>query len=189
MKENEIHTFRQADHEIDPIFLNRWSPRSFLDKEVSEEVLMRLFEAARWAPSANNLQPWRFIIARTVEERSLFHSFIFERNLEWCKNAPVLAVLISDKQNGMHAFDSGTAWGFLSLQAIKEGLKTHAIGGFDKAKAREVLNIPEEFDIQVTIAIGYQGEKEALPEDFQAREIPSSRRPLEESILQGKYKK
>lgn len=188
MKEKEIHQFRQADHEIDPVFINRWSPRSFLNKEVSEEVLMRLFEAARWAPSANNMQPWRFIVARTAEERAIFHSFIFERNLEWCKNAPVLAVLISDKQNGMHAFDSGTAWGFLSLQAIKEGLKTHAIGGFDKVKAREVLNIPEEFDIQVTIAIGYQGDKEVLPEDFQAREVPSSRRPLTESIYDGKFR-
>lgn len=188
MKEKEIQQFRQPDHEVDPIFINRWSPRSFLEKEVPEEVLMRVLEAARWAPSANNSQPWRFILARTPEERELFHSFIFERNLEWCKNAPVLAVLISDKQNRMDAFDSGTAWGFLSLQAIKEGLKTHAIGGFDKEKAREVLNIPEEFNIQVAIAIGYQGEKEALPEDFQARELPSNRRPLVETIFEGKYK-
>lgn len=88
----------------------------------------------------------------------------------------------------MDAFDSGTAWGFLSLQAIKEGLKTHAIGGFDKDKAREVLNIPEEYNVQVAIAIGYQGEKDALPEDFQARELPSNRRSLVETIFEGKYK-
>lgn len=188
MNEKEIQQLRQSDHEIDPIFINRWSPRSFLKKEVPEEVLMRVFEAARWAPSANNSQPWRFILARTQAERELFYSFIFERNLEWCKNAPVLAVLISDNQNRMDAFDSGTAWGFLSLQAIKEGLKTHAIGGFDKDKAREVLNIPEEYNVQVAIAIGYQGEKDALPEDFQARELPSNRRPLVETIFEGKYK-
>ncbi|HWL12858.1 MAG TPA: nitroreductase family protein [Ureibacillus sp.] len=188
MNELEIKQFRQAEHEVDPVFINRWSPRSFLEKEVPEDVLMRVFEAARWAPSAMNLQPWRFIIARTDEDREKFHSFILEGNRRWCDRAPVLAVLVSDKEDPAHFFDSGAAWGFLSLQAAKEGLVTHAMGGFDKQKAREVLNVPENFDMQVAIAIGYQGEKEALPEDLQSREQPSNRRSLKETIFEGQFK-
>ncbi len=188
MNSSDLNQFRKADHDIDPIYLNRWSPRSFLEKEVPEEVLMRIFEAARWAPSANNSQPWRFIIARTKEDREKFHSFIMDRNREWCEKAPVLALLITDNQAGAHTFDAGTAWGFLSLQATKEGLITHAIGGYHRDKAREVMNLPDTFDPQIVIAIGYQGEKEALAEDFQTRELPSNRRPLTETVFEGEFK-
>ena len=188
MSELEIKQFRQADHDIDQVYLNRWSPRSYLGKEVPEEVLMRVFEAARWAPSANNLQPWRFIVARTKEDREQFHSFINDGNRLWCEKAPVLAVLISDKEDPVHSFDAGTAWGYLSLQANREGLITHAMGGFQREKAREVLHIPDNFDVQVVIAIGYQGEKDALPENFQTREQPSNRRALKDSIIEGKFK-
>ncbi|MCM3387824.1 nitroreductase family protein [Ureibacillus chungkukjangi] len=188
MNELQIKQFRQSEHDVDPIYLNRWSPRSFSEKEVPEDVLMRVFEAARWAPSAINLQPWRFIIARSEEDRAKFNSFILDGNRRWCEKAPVLAVLISDKEDPVHAFDSGTAWGFLALQAAKEGLVTHAMGGYEKDKAREVLNIPDNFDLQIVIAIGYQGEKEALPEDLQGREQPSTRRPLNETIFEGTFK-
>ncbi|WP_163971095.1 nitroreductase family protein [Oceanobacillus halotolerans] len=187
MNSTEIKQIRKADHEINPIFLNRWSPRSFLEKEVPEDVLMRVLEAARWAPSANNIQPWRFIIARTKEDREKFYPFIAERNRIWCEKAPVLALIISDKQDKVHGFDAGAAWGYLSLQSVEEGLITHPIGGFNKDQAREVLNIPDNFAIQALIAIGYQGEKEVLPEDFQEREQPSDRRPLKESIFEGKF--
>ncbi|WEG12355.1 nitroreductase family protein [Pullulanibacillus sp. KACC 23026] len=188
MTETQTNPYRHAEHDIDPVYLNRWSPRSFLDKEVPDEVLMRIFEAARWAPSAINLQPWRFIIARTEEDRKKFYSFINERNVMWCEKAPVLALLISDKEDPKHAFDTGTAWGYLSLQAAREGLVTHAMGGFDGDKARDVLNIPDNFDCQVVIAIGYQGEKEALPEGLKEREQPSDRRPLNETLFEGTFK-
>ncbi|KAA0547347.1 nitroreductase family protein [Bacillus sp. BGMRC 2118] len=184
----EAENSRKSEHNIDSVFINRWSPRSFLEKEVPTEVVMRLFEAARWAPSANNLQPWRFIFAQSNEDRERFHSFILDGNRIWCEKAPVLAVLISDKESGAHAFDAGTAWGYLALQATKEGLITHAMGGINKEKAREVLNIPDQYDVQIAIAIGYQGEKEALPEHLQEREQPSNRRPLEETVFEGKYK-
>jgi nitroreductase len=188
MSEIQIKQFRQADHDIDQVYLDRWSPRSFQEKEVPEEVLMRIFEAARWAPSANNFQPSRFIIARNKEDRELFHTFINEGNRLWCEKAPVLAVLISNQEDPVHTFDAGTAWGYLSLQATREGLITHAMGGFQREKAREVLNIPDNYDVQIVIAIGYQGEKEALPENFQTREQPSNRRPLKESIFEAKFK-
>lgn len=183
---------RQAEYEIDSVYLKRWSPRSFLKKEVPEDVLLSLFEAARWAPSAFNFQPWRFIIARTKEDRETFMSFIGEFNQIWCKNVPVFALIISKmtSERGAvrsHAFDAGAAWGYLSLEATRKGLITHPMTGINFEKARQVLNIPEEYAIQALIAIGYQGEKEVLPENLQERETPSSRRPVKESLFEGRF--
>ncbi|MDX8047112.1 nitroreductase family protein [Gracilibacillus sp. S3-1-1] len=189
MKDINVKEYRSADYPIDDMFLDRWSPRSFAEKEVDDETLMSVFEAARWSPSASNKQPWRFIIAKTAEDREKFHSFIMDGNLAWCTKAPVLAVIVSDTEaGGSHGFDTGTAWGYLALQAMKSGLITHAMGGFYRDKAREVLNIPEQFDIQAVIAIGYQDEKEKLAEVFQERELPSSRRPVAESVMEGEFK-
>lgn len=187
-----VEKFRQPTYEIDPVFLNRWSPRSFLEKEVPDDVLFGIFEAARWAPSAFNLQPWRFIIARTKEDREKFYPFIGEFNRTWCEKAPVLTLVISkvttdNGNNPSHSFDTGAAWGYLSLEATKKGLITHPMTGFDFDKAREILNIPEEYSINALIAIGYQGDKNALPEALQEREQPSSRRPLKESLLEGGF--
>lgn len=189
-----ITDLRQADYNISAQFINRWSPRSFLEKEIPDDVLMRLFEAARWAPSANNLQPWRFIVARTKEDKEIFYSFIRPSNLVWCKKAPVLAMIVSEKvsergDNKWHAFDTGAAWGFLALEAHNQGLVTHAIGGLDAEKAREVLHIPMEYEVQAVIAIGYQGDKAALPPELQEREQPNQRRPLQESIFEGVFGK
>ena len=187
-----VTDIRKPDFEVSPQFINRWSPRSFSEKEIPEDVLFGLFEAARWAPSASNIQPWRFIIARTKEDLEKFHSFIMPGNLVWCKKAPVLAVIASQKTterglNSWHAFDSGTAWGHLALEANAKGLVTHAMGGFEKEKAREVLNVPDDIEIHAVIAIGYQGEKEVLPENLQEREQPSSRRPLKELLFEGTF--
>ncbi len=180
--------FRQADHEIAELFLNRWSPRAYADKPVADEVLNRLFEAARWAPSSGNNQPWRFIVAKTQADLEKFHPILMEGNLVWAKNAPVLVAVTSDNTKGSHEFDAGTAWGFLSLQAAKEGLITHPMSGIYKDVAKEVLDIPENFDVHLVIAIGYQGEKESLSPELQARETPSGRRPLEEIVFEGSFK-
>lgn len=184
--------FRKAEHDIDPVYLNRWSPRSFLDKDVPDDMLWSLFEAARWAPSAYNLQPWRFVIARTPEDREMFHSFISEFNLAWCRKAPVLVLMLSQRvtdrgENLSHAFDTGAAWGFLALEAVRKGLVTHPMTGFDMEKARETLRIPDEYAIQALIAIGYQGPREALPEGLQEREQPSQRRPLGSFVYEGMF--
>lgn len=189
----EVESNRQPDHEINPQFLTRWSPRSFTDQEVTEDVLLSLFEAARWAPSGSNLQPWRFIIARTPEQRAKFHNFIMPGNREWCEKAPVLTLVISHTKtpkggdNPSHAFDAGTAWGYLALEANNQGLITHAMGGFDRNQAREALQIPEEYDIHAVIAIGYRGPVNALDEKFQEREIPSGRRELSELLYSGEF--
>lgn len=185
-----IHTYRQSEYAIDSLFLERWSPRSFSDKQVDEETLWSLFEAARWAPSAMNSQPWRFIVARKKEELEAFHTFILEGNRVWCEKAPVLTLIVSDKEAGAsHAFDTGAAWLSLALQAKMKGLITHPMSGIDKEKAREVLNIPEKYEIQALVAIGYQDAKEKLAEALQEREQPSPRRPIAESIIEGSFDK
>jgi nitroreductase len=188
MADLQVKHGRQAEYDIDENYLNRWSPRSFLEKEVPHEDLMSVLEAARWAPSAMNAQPWRFIIARTQEDREKFHSFIKEGNRIWCEKAPVLVAILSDNKVGYHAFDTGSSWGYLSLQATQKGLITHPMAGFYQDQARQVLNIPDDFDIQLVVAIGYQGEKVALPAELQDREQPTNRRPLKESIFEGEYK-
>lgn len=179
---------RTTNHEISEVILNRWSPRAFSTKSVSDEILNKIFEAARWAPSANNFQPARYIVAKTPDQLEVFHSFILEGNLAWAHKAPVIALLISENHYGMSSFDAGTSWGFLALQATKEGLITHPMGGIDREKAREVLNIPAEYDIQLAIAIGYQGDATELPERFQERETPSTRKELSEIVFEGTFK-
>ncbi|KHD84321.1 nitroreductase family protein [Heyndrickxia ginsengihumi] len=183
---------RKSDYEIDSVYLERWSPRSFSSKEVKENTLLSLFEAARWAPSAFNFQPWRFIIARTPEDREKFMSFIGEFNQTWCKDVPAFALIISKLTSDSgefrsHAFDAGAAWGYLSLEATRKGLITHPMTGFDFEKAREVLNIPEDYAINALVAIGYQGDKDALPESLRSREVPSPRRPVAESVFEGAF--
>jgi nitroreductase len=188
-----IHQVRKPAYAIDPVFIERWSPRAFSDKEVPDEVLYSLFEAARWAPSAANRQPWRFILARKREDRERFHSFINEKNRLWCEKAPVIVLVLSKKlkddgsENAFHAFDAGAAWAQLALQAVKNGLVTHPMGGFDKTKARQVLNIPEEFDIHAVVAVGYQADPGILPEAFQEREKPSGRNPLDTFVFEGQF--
>jgi nitroreductase len=189
----EIEAHRQPDHEIHPQFLTRWSPRAFKDQEVPDDVLHSVFEAARWAPSGSNLQPWRYIIAHTPEQRSRFLEFISPFNVEWCQKAPVLAVVASHSKaangnhNGSHAFDAGTSWGFLALEASNQGLITHAMGGFDKAKAREILHVPDEYELHAVIAIGYRGPKESLSERNLNREFPSDRNPVSDMVFEGDF--
>ncbi|MCL6548030.1 MAG: nitroreductase family protein [Alicyclobacillus sp.] len=184
--------YRRTSFPIDPLFVTRWSPRAYSEQPIDQQTLFTILEAARWAPSAGNLQPWRFVIARTPEDRARFCSFINDRNVLWCKRAPVLVVLCSctfqdGKPIRSHAFDAGTAWGFLALQAAQLGVFAHAMAGFDPAKARQVLALPAEYEPQVVISLGYYGDPAQLPEDLQAREKPSQRRSLCETVFEGTF--
>lgn len=189
----QVKENRKAEHDIDPVFLNRWSPRSYKSDPVPEDVLFSLFEAARWAPSGNNEQPWRFIMARTQEDRERFYPFIAEGNRIWCEKAPVLTLILSktdtsrDTPNRTHAFDAGAAWACLALEATRQGLIAHAMGGFDREQAKVVLGIPEGYEPQAVIAIGYQGDQDVLPEALQEREKPSGRRELGETVFEGVF--
>jgi nitroreductase len=190
---DEVKSYRKSEYPITPLFLNRWSPRAYSDRKVNDQDLLTVLEAAHWAPSSNNDQPWRFFVAKTEEQLELFHSFISEFN-SWSFKAPVLILIGSDKlrpngdPNGAHAFDSGTAWGSLALQAQILGLATHAMGGFDRTKARTVLNIPDHIELHAVISLGYRGDKNQLPERVREREVPNTRRPLSEVIYEGKVK-
>lgn len=189
----EFKQTRKAEYPISPFFLFRWSPRAFQDKQVSDEELFSLFEAARWAPSGGNIQPWKYIFARTQQDKEKFYTFINPSNRTWCEKAPVLAVLISNKlrssgnPNRNHAFDAGASWGYLAIEAAQRGLFAHAMGGFDLELARKTLQVPEDYEILVVIAIGYHGNVDLLSEKDQEREKPSDRRPIRESLYEGGF--
>ncbi|MBW4079820.1 nitroreductase family protein [Paenibacillus sp. S150] len=185
----EVAAGRTPDYPVSPIILNRWSPRSYADRPLTDEQLFTVLEAARWSPSGGNQQPWRFYIARTEAELAEFRKFIKPRNRLWSDKAPVLLLIASEKfrengaPNGVHAFDTGAAWAALAFQAGLLGLSTRAIGGFDQELAREVLQTPEHIALHVVIALGYRGDAETLEETFREAEKPNGRRPLAESIL------
>lgn len=186
---------RKADYEIDPIYIERWSPRAFSSKQVEQEKLHKIFEAARWAPSAANWQPWHFIFARSDEDKKRFLSFIYEGNVEWCQHAPVLLAIVSKTTrneqgdpNHFHAFDTGTAWGYLTLEAKRQGLITHGMGGFDREKAKEILALPDNYEVQAVVAIGYHDPDAPLSDKNREREFPSNRCPQSDFVFEGSYK-
>ena len=189
---------RTTKYDIDDQFLKRHSPRAMSGEKLSQEELMTLFEAARWAPSASNIQPWRFIYAirETPEFENMF-SCLVDFNKSWCKNAAALIVTISAKTslsskgeprpNVTHSFDTGAAWENLALQAFEMNLVAHGMSGFDFKKAAEVLGVPDDYNVEMMIAVGKPGKVENLPEALRAMETPNDRRPLEETIFQGKF--
>lgn len=187
---------RSPRYNINPIFVNRWSPRSMTGEEISHDDLMGLFEAARWAPSSYNNQPWRFIYAkRNTENWDKIYSLMVEGNKNWAKNASVLVVVVSrkdfeynEKPARTYQFDAGSAWENLALEATSRGLATHAMQGFDYDKAKVDLEVPENFDVMAMIAIGKRGQKESLPSNLQKNEYPTDRKPLEEIVMEGRFK-
>jgi nitroreductase len=189
----EAARMRKPDYDIHPLFVQRWSPRAFAAAPVRDQDLFAVLEAARWAPSAANEQPWRFIVARSDEEKKRFRAFINEGNLRWCTAAPVLLLVLSDRtmqsgrDNRAHAFDAGAAWGYLALEAANRGLITHPMGGFDREAARQALGVPDLYDLHAVVALGYRGDPAALPDDLKAREQPSQRRPALESAFAGRF--
>lgn len=192
----DIKQHRKTNYEIHPLILNRWSPRAMSGEEITNEELMQLFEAARWAPSSYNGQHWRFIYAKRNTEHwdTLFH-LMGEFNQSWTKNAAVLVVVISrktfefnNKPAVTHSFDTGAAWENLALQATSMGLVAHGMEGFDYAKAKQVLGVPDDYQVEAMIAIGKRGKKEDLPKELQEKEMPSNRKPLHEILMEGKFR-
>jgi len=165
-------------------------------QSIAQADLLALFEAARWAPSAGNTQPWRILYAhRDSEHWPLFFDLLVERNQIWCRHAAVLLLFISrmvNEQNGRplrtHSYDTGAAWENLALQGSVSGLVVHGMAGFDYTRAKTALGIPDEFRVEAMAAIGRPGPIDALPADFQTRESPSPRRPLSELIFEGPYR-
>jgi len=191
----DIYNFRKPEYNVDPLFLNRWSPRSMSGDEISEKILFSLFEAARWAPSSNNNQPWRFLYARrNTDYWPVFFDLMTEQNQIWAKNAAVLIVVISkttfdhnERPARTHSYDTGAAWENLALQGSLKGLVVHGMQGFDYDKAKNVLNIPDVFQVETMIAVGMPGAKDDLPENLREREYPSPRKTLSEIVIEGKF--
>lgn len=177
---------------------NRWSPRAFSDKPVEEEKLVRIFEAARWAPSSYNEQPWNFIIASKQQKDTYdkIYDSLIEFNQSWSKTAPILAISVAQndfkkngKPNDYAQHDVGLAMGNLLAQATAEGLHLHQMAGFDKERARGHFKIPDTHTPVAAMAIGYLGEPEQLPEQMQEGEIKErSRKDLSEFIFTGNWK-
>ncbi|MEY4751712.1 MAG: hypothetical protein RIQ60_3926 [Pseudomonadota bacterium] len=192
-------TPRQTTYPINPQFTERWSPRAYTGEAIPEETLLSFLEAARWAPSASNVQPWRFIYARrdTPAWAPVFEGLV-PFNQAWAKNASAIVVVLSKKTmvpagktdavpNAWHAFDAGAAWMSLALQAHAAGWKAHAAGGFDAKVLRANLGIPDDHDIHAMVMVGRQADKAILPEGLQAREQPNDRTPLAQLVADGRF--
>jgi len=185
---------RKADHPIDDIFLDRWSPRAMSGEEIPETELMSLFEAARWAPSANNNQPWRILYAkRNTDHWPLFFNLLNDSNKIWAGNSSALLVIVSKntfdngKPSRTHSYDTGAAWENLALQGSIKGYVVHGMQGFDYELARSSLSIPDGFTVEAMAAIGIPGNKEDLPDYLQEREAPNDRRKLTDTVFEGPW--
>lgn len=186
-----------ADYPINDLLRRRWSPRAFADQMIEPGKLRSLFEAARWAPSSFNEQPWAFIVAtsQNPQEHALLLSCLIEGNQRWAQQAPVLMVSVAKlnfEQTGKpnrHAFhDVGLAMGSLLVEATELGLVVHQMAGFFPEKVREIYGVPEGFEPLTAIAVGYPGEVGQLPERLRERELaPRSRKPIESFVFQGRW--
>jgi nitroreductase len=187
---------RKADYLIAPFFVDRWSPRAMSGEEIAEADLMVLFEAARWAPSSYNNQPWRILYARRGSEHwPLFLDLLVESNRNWAKDAAALLVFISRtilERSGVpsitHSFDTGAAWENLALQGWLKSYVCHGMQGFDYARAKEVLNIPDGFRVEAMAAIGKPADPSKMSEEQRRREIPSDRRKLAQTVCEGPFR-
>ena len=176
---------RQADPRVHPLIVARWSPRAFANGEISRADLDVIFDAARWAPSAFNHQPWRFLWSRRDDSNwESYLALLMPFNALWAAKSAALVFIISeeamqDKPLYSHSFDAGAAWGMLALQATHIGYCAHAMTGVDFTAAREKLRVPAGFRIEAAVALGLPGDRNDLPEALRAREMPSGRKPLD----------
>lgn len=188
---------RKADPRVVPLFVERWSPRAFDQSEIPQEDLDVIFEAAGWAPSSFNYQPWRFLYARRGDANwDRFMSLLMPFNAAWAKDASVLVYILSDNNMVMgdkssashsHSFDAGAAWAQLALQATAMGYHTHGMAGVEFDRAREELGVPDDFRIEAATVIGRQASPDQLPEQLRAREVPSGRKPVSEIAIAGNF--
>jgi nitroreductase len=188
--------FRRPDHDIQPIFVDRWSPRAMTGEEITREELARLFEAARWTMSSMNNQPWRFLYAfRNTPHWETFYNLLTPGNQAWCKDAAALVVVLSKTtfDNGKpartHSYDTGAAWYSFALQGVTSGLVVHGMQGFNYDRAKEDLGVPDGYQVEAMIAVGRPGEPDGLPQALQEREQPSQRKKVGEFAFEGGFGK
>jgi len=185
-----------TDLTLHPLINTRWSPRSFTSQVPEKETLKRIFEAARWAPSSSNEQPWRFIVGIKGEKTwdKIFETLV-DFNQKWANLAPVLAISIgkkmsskSNRPNKAFPYDVGQSLAYITLQAMNENVYVHQMGGFDTAKAAELFNVPEDYEVLTAFAMGYKGEPELLEDNFQDMEKAKRQRiELKEILFEGEF--
>jgi nitroreductase len=187
-------TARHRQHDVDALFTDRWSPRALSGEPLTATQLEQLLEAARWAPSASNSQPWRFLYAlRDGDFFPAFLDLLVPANQAWAQRAGALLVVLSRTHGDdgrplrSHSYDTGAAWMSLALQASISGLICHGIGGFDPDKARRVLRVPDGYAVEAMAVLGHPGDAASLTEPLRAREKPSDRRPQEQSACEGPF--
>ena len=188
---------RTAHPRIEKLIVERWSPRAFDGGEIPQEDLDVIFEAAGWAPSAYNVQPWTFLYARNGDANwDLFLSQLVEFNQGWARNASALVFVVSDRfmrsdkgnsENHSHSFDAGAAWVLAALQAQAMGYHTHGMSGIKFGEAEAALGVPDDHRLEAAFAIGRQAPKDILPDFLQEREVPSPRKPVSEITRAGKF--
>jgi nitroreductase len=182
---------------VHDLIRRRWSPRAFADRMVERGKLHSLFEAARWAPSSYNEQPWRFIVCPrdNPADHERFLSYLADGNIPWARQAPVLALSAAktrfthnDRPNRHALHDVGLAVENLVIQATALGLAVHQMAGYDATKARALFGIPDDYEPVAAIAMGYQGDPDRLPPSLRDRETaPRTRKPLDEIVFGGRW--
>ncbi len=186
-----------SDFPVHELIRERWSPRAFADKPVPQDVLRSIFEAARWAPSSNNEQPWAYIVA-TRDDKENFEkalSVLVEFNINWAKSAAALAIAVArltfaknNAPNRNAQYDTGAASALLSVEATARRLAVHQMAGFDPEKARQVFGIPAGWEPIAALAIGYPGDPASLPQPLKDREMaPRTRKPITEFVMAGHW--
>ena len=188
---------RSSQYPIAEFILNRWSPRAMSGEAISQIELMTLLEAAHWAPSSYNNQPWRFVYA--LKDTPIwidFFNLLVEFNQSWCKSASALVIIVSknnfdfnNNPSRTHSFDTGAACQNMALQGYLDNLVVHAMEGFDYQKAAQLINLPaEEYTVEAMVAIGKPGKITNLPPGLQEKEVPSLRKPLTDVVFAGEIK-
>ena len=190
---------RKSEYPIDPMFLDRWSPRAFTGETISEHDLLTMLEAAHWAPSSYNSQPWRFLYARRdTPHWAKFLDLLVPFNQSWARDASALVIIVSnsvmrapgadaDVPARTHSLDAGTASGYFALQARTMGWYVHGMSGIDFDRAFAELKVPKGYHVEAAYAVGKLGDKSKLPEMLQQKEQPNERRPLSEVVFEGGF--
>jgi nitroreductase len=185
-----------VEHPVGDVVRERWSPRAFADRPIDDDVLRSLLEAARWAPSAFNSQPWRFVVARRedADEFARMLACLVPGNQRWARRAAVLMVAVAltaddkGRKLSLGAHDTGQAVAWLSCEATARGIRVHQMGGIDRDEVRETYGLPDEARPMVGIALGYPGDPETLEDDLRERELePRVRRNQTELVFKGKW--
>ncbi len=189
---------RTPEHPVDSLFVDRWSTRAFTGETIPDSVLFTAFEAVRWAPSGGNTQPWRLIyVKRDTPQWDALFGTLAERNQQWAVRASALVLFVSSTLRARpndpaeplrsHSFDTGAAWSNFAHQLSKLGWATHAIGGFDREAARRVAGVPDQYALEVVVAVGKPADSSVLSEEFAKINHPNSRLSVKEIVSQGKF--